>query len=63
MKRLETEAKLCEKVTVCETRVKLCEKVTVCESRVKLCEKVTMEAREIKPRVRRDRVTVPYVLP
>ena len=50
MKRLETEAKLCEKVTVCETRVKL-------------CEKVTMEAREIKPRVRRDHVTVPYVLP
>ena len=50
MKRLKTEAKLCEKVTVCETRAKL-------------CEKVTMEARAIKPRVRRDRVTVPYVLP
>ena len=45
------------------TEPKLCEKVTVCETRVKLCEKVTMEAREIKPRVRRDRVTVPYVLP
>ena len=60
MKSLQTDVKICERLA---TEPKLCEKVTVCETRVKLCEKVTMEAREIKPRVRRDRVTVPYVLP